>query len=480
MARIQFPTIKTVGTEHVHNGRKFRYDGKRWKHVNTQLEDLQSQIQTKAEELITAQKTAGNIIDANTYTATDVKAKITSVDGAGSGIDADMLDGQHGSYYAAASHNHDSRYYTEAEADARFVNASGDTMTGSLTVNGTVTSKINFASLASAPSAPVAGQVYYNSTLNKLQMWDGTVWKDVGSGGDAFKYRQIITTGYVMGGYKSGTPWKNVNRMVHATDVMTNLGDQIVYTASYSPAAPSKTTGWMFAAANAHSVATANVVGFNFATETARAANAANYMAQARNDAGVAFKEHDYVHILSNTTTDKFNFTTETSALSGLTIQADGTAGGVQAVCDENYAGLYADIGGVRTLHFAVDNVTADRVDTNPVAWGMHNQQKPINSKNRKGYAGNEGSYNGGYNYRVHDMVTATHEKTIARVMGNIGEENYDMGQDHQYCMGHYDGAQNNRGHKWFYTTDSGYELGAGSLRTGVAGGSSGGCVWKG
>ena len=35
------------------------------------------------------------------------------------------------------SHTHDGRYYTESEADSRFVNVSGDTMTGQLTISGT-------------------------------------------------------------------------------------------------------------------------------------------------------------------------------------------------------------------------------------------------------------------------------------------------------------------------------------------------------
>lgn len=340
-------------------------------------------------------------------------------------------------------------------------------------------SGVQFPNYSSPPSSPVAGQVYYDTIKRTMRQWDGTSWNQIAIGPGEFKYRTIITTGYVMGGYKSSSPWKNVNRMVHSTDVMTDLGDQLAYTASYSPAAPSITTGWMFAAANAHSVATTQVCGFNFATETGRAANSANFMAAARNDAGVAFKETDYVHILSGTNTDKFNFTTETSALSGLSIIADGTGGGVQAVCDQYYAGIYND-GSYQAIQFAVDAITSDRVNSSATPWGNHNQQKPINSKNRKGYGGNEGTYNGGYNYRVHDMVTATHEKTVVKPMGNIGEENYDMGQEHQYCMGQYDGAQNNRGHKFFYATDSGYELGAGSVRTGVAGGSSGGCVWKG
>ncbi len=42
-------------------------------------------------------------LDSSSYTAADVLAKLLTVDGSGSGIDADMLDGQTGSYYAAAS-----------------------------------------------------------------------------------------------------------------------------------------------------------------------------------------------------------------------------------------------------------------------------------------------------------------------------------------------------------------------------------------
>jgi hypothetical protein len=43
---------------------------------------------------------------ASTYTAADILTKIKTVDGAASGLDADMLDGQDSSYYAAASHTH--------------------------------------------------------------------------------------------------------------------------------------------------------------------------------------------------------------------------------------------------------------------------------------------------------------------------------------------------------------------------------------
>ena len=38
--------------------------------------------------------------------------------------------------------------------------------------------------LAAAPGTPVHGQIYYNTSLNKLKVWDGQLWQDIqGSGG---------------------------------------------------------------------------------------------------------------------------------------------------------------------------------------------------------------------------------------------------------------------------------------------------------
>ena len=38
---------------------------------------------------------------------------------------------------------------------------------------------------------------------------------------------RIITHGYVGGGYKDSSPWRNVNRTIHSTDVTTDLGDML-------------------------------------------------------------------------------------------------------------------------------------------------------------------------------------------------------------------------------------------------------------
>lgn len=338
---------------------------------------------------------------------------------------------------------------------------------------------IELYSSSSNPSNPVVGQVYYNSSDKEMRQWDGYTWQQVAVGDGGFKYRTVITTSYVMCGYKSGTPYNNVNRMVHSTDVCSNLGNLMAYTASYSGGAPGLTKAWVFSAANAHATASVNCIALNMTTEAGIAYSSNNNMGSARNDAGYAFKETEYCHVTSDNDSDKFNFTTETCSVgfsSG--IINNGTGGGVQALCDQHYAHLYGDSTG-QTLAFATDTIANDRLEA--AAWnGINNQQKPQNTKNRKGYTGNEGTYNGGYNYRVYDMNTNALARTVARPVTNSGEENFDMGQETSYMLGCYDGAQNNRGQKFYHTTDSGYELGTGSVRTGIPGGSSGICGWKG
>lgn len=59
----------------------------------------------------------------------------------------------------------------------------------SLSTTNTWTSKNSFnqgviIGLSAAPSSPIHGQIYYNTILNKLKVWDGLLWQDIqGSGG---------------------------------------------------------------------------------------------------------------------------------------------------------------------------------------------------------------------------------------------------------------------------------------------------------
>jgi len=58
--------------------------------------------------------------DAN-LTPAEALVLVKTVDGSGSGLDADLLDGSHASAFQATSHNHDGTHYTETESNAQLL-----------------------------------------------------------------------------------------------------------------------------------------------------------------------------------------------------------------------------------------------------------------------------------------------------------------------------------------------------------------------
>lgn len=69
----------------------------------------------------------------------------------------------------------------------------------SLSTTNTWTSKNTYTNgiiigLDAAPSAPVHGQIYYNKILNKLNVWDGLLWKEVSGSGDGGGGLTLIPT----------------------------------------------------------------------------------------------------------------------------------------------------------------------------------------------------------------------------------------------------------------------------------------------
>jgi hypothetical protein len=90
--------------------------------------------------------TTGNQLTGGGSISLGGSATIGVDDGTGSGLDADLLDGEHASAFADSGHIHDSRYYTETESDSRFaldghdhdtwyLQKSGGTMSGTLTLS---------------------------------------------------------------------------------------------------------------------------------------------------------------------------------------------------------------------------------------------------------------------------------------------------------------------------------------------------------
>ena len=337
------------------------------------------------------------------------------------------------------------------------------------------------AGATSRPGSPVQGQVYFNDKTKAMELYDGSEWRQVSQEQRQFLFRQIITKSYVMGGYKSGVPWLNVNSMNHQTDLTVNLGDLLHTKGSYSSGGCGLTYGYIWNANNTHSTASTTTSGINMFTETGLVAGDCPTLLYSRNDCATVFKEHEYAYICGGgqSNIDVFNFTTDT--MYGAQSLTTATGGGTRQNGMSSHSGEYEGYAWHATAGYRINfSASQTAVVETDIARSSSSQQKGISSKHGIGFAGNEGNYSGGYNLRKTQYNTGQNIGTVTKPVGNSGEENFDMGQHHQYMMGMYNGAQNNIGWKFYYQTESGAALGAGSVRTGPAGGSSGHCVWKG
>ena len=119
-------------------------------------------------------------LNAASYTAADVLAKLVTVDGAGTGLDADLLDGQHASAFASSTHNHNAAYLgiTAKAADAdkldgydstafvRSVNGAGPDAAGNATVN------IDLSSRVAKTGDTMTGNLTIQNTAPTINMQD--------------------------------------------------------------------------------------------------------------------------------------------------------------------------------------------------------------------------------------------------------------------------------------------------------------------
>lgn len=109
-----------------------------------------------------AQAKADAALPASAYTAADMLTKIKSVDGSGSGLDADTLDGQHGNYYAPLA---------------------SPSFSGNVTAPSTTLSSSGDALIIPSGSLKIRGEYLPGLRDNggALQMWTGGLWKQIQS-----------------------------------------------------------------------------------------------------------------------------------------------------------------------------------------------------------------------------------------------------------------------------------------------------------
>jgi hypothetical protein len=273
-------------------------------------------------------------------------------------------------------------------------------------------------------------------------------------------YRQIITTGYMCGGYKNSSLWSNVNRLTHSTDTAVNLGDGNVDNFHYKSGACGLNKVWIW---------TGGPTAFQMRTETKQ--NSGQSAGGGGNN-GTAFNERLYAYVMGEGTgsVKKFNFANETYNDIG------GGWNDHAASVSGQYRGMWwGNSGQTQRVYFPNDNLA-----NIGHSMGAHGQQKGLMAKTGFGYGGNEGMYSGGQYFRKTNIETESSAATPAKPRGDIGEENFGMGQDAGYMLGEHDpSGQNNRAFKWTYSTDSGFNGAASMEPKGHDGASSGHFGWR-
>ena len=299
-------------------------------------------------------------------------------------------------------------------------------------------------------------------------------YRDSTSRAAQWKFRQVINVAYTGGGYKDGSPWRQVHRTNCATHQTTNLGIQMDHPGSYISGACSDTTFflWSTPSDNSHFTPSARTSAFHMYTETGKSHNSVFNTYSDRNDSGTSFKE---TFLSFHGGGDRggmevFNLATEArQSNNGGSTNSGGTTNSAFSDKDQGYH--WSDGNGFKVNHqtFAVSGSSH---------WSAHGQQKGMPTKIRLGYCGNEGSYSGGYNLRRWNLTNDSNTGTFSKYRANCGEENFTLGQDWGYMIGNYDGAQNNGTWQQYYHTDTRTDH-SGLQPTANAGQSSGHCGWR-
>jgi hypothetical protein len=88
--------------------------------------------------------------------------------------------------------------------------------------------------------------------------------------GSALQYRSLFTHGYVAGGYKGSSPWRNVNKTWHATDITFNVGEQLDRAMAYGDGTFSDFNAYVHGTINSYSGASNHTSSYNLHTGIAR------------------------------------------------------------------------------------------------------------------------------------------------------------------------------------------------------------------
>ena len=268
---------------------------------------------------------------------------------------------------------------------------------------------------------------------------------------------RIITHGFTAGGYKDSSPWKNVNRTNHSNDATTDLGDKMSEAMCYGDGGSSDTHLYVFGLDSSFQGNNNDAWRMQLSNESGTAMN--DTMGSDKEDLGCMVDySHGGANIYTNgganTTVDRFAFNNHSRSAAS----ASPTGGHYTSSAQGRLRGWTSIDSDKHYYTFASDTwntgwpsgVTVPGTN----GWGKANSS----------YLGNFYMKNQG---NCGQPICKQNDYTGAQIsvynVDSSGEENYQQGSFKGYCLGHYNGAQNNNSYKMSYTSDT-YSMGSNSM----------------
>lgn len=345
--------------------------------------------------------------------------------------------------------------------------------------------------------------------------YPGAAATSVGASTD-WRYRTILTHGFIAAGYKGSTPWRTVNKTWHQTDTTTCCGEQLDRGGAYLDGCFSDLNAYVYGTSNTFGGSAARTSSYSLHNGTRR---------MAINDAFVTYGSGTapYGYQGNSPSTEGLSYGDQ-AGLTNTPPTSPGTGGWHMSVNRSNHGCASTQINGcgyvygggalATSKHHFPSEVMYTTTDS-PVTWGA---TCAVGGQSRSYIGGSSstaylyymtfsndtftawgwpsGVTTDGVNkalmskyghfYFGRDTNTSTNqlkfsEATLSAIttfqkLGNFGEENYQMGQDWGYMVGMFNGHQNNWTVKYTYSNDAMATLGFAAQPKGHFGLSSGAC----
>ncbi len=328
------------------------------------------------------------------------------------------------------------------------------------------------------PASQTNGTIYY-TPKGLAYLYDGSSWTTVGENQspdpftNAFLYRAIYTRGYMSGGYISSTPWKNVNKTIHATDITTNLGDKLEYGGAYINGGYSDYNTYSYGLNDTFQGASTYTSSMNMATENVRAhQNTWNYINARSLFLGIMLTpglERAYITGGGAAlTAERHNYATD--VMSAAPSRSSGSGDTIGAQLFGAIFGMFKSVNSAEKLNFSSETWSA----WNGTGIATDGYERGHSTKLGFGYIhpGTISSTN--IYYKISDITQTTLSTTVSDPNPAGSEENHETGQIHGYYIGNYTTVQSNNASRFNYLTDTILAMGAGTQPSGHAGQSSG------